>query len=111
MKKLLQTLLAKTGYKLSRTSLEQKRRWLSGQGFGTILDIGANDGDSVAEFQRLFAGGTIHSFEPLPEVYARLRERARQTPGPCRVVLHNFGFSDRGARPSSTSTSTRPARR
>jgi len=81
MKKILQTLLSKTGYKLSRTSLEQKRRWLSGQGFGTILDIGANDGDSVAEFQRLFAGGTIHSFEPLPEVYARLRERARQTPG------------------------------
>jgi len=39
----------------------------------TILDIGANDGTTALELHRRFPAARIHSFEPHPTTFARLR--------------------------------------
>jgi FkbM family methyltransferase len=42
-----------------------------------IFDIGANSGQSVRTFKKLFPGSQIHSFEPSPAVYQQLAENVR----------------------------------
>ena len=39
-----------------------------------ILDAGANVGQSVRAYRRLYRGATIHSFEPFPESFSKLSE-------------------------------------
>jgi len=45
-----------------------------------ILDIGANVGFSALYFLRLFPTATVHSFEPMPYLQARLQERKAAYP-------------------------------
>jgi FkbM family methyltransferase len=39
-----------------------------------IVDVGANEGQSIRQFRRYFERSFIHSFEPSPTTFARLRE-------------------------------------
>jgi FkbM family methyltransferase len=41
-----------------------------------IFDVGANVGQSLAEFARAFPGAHIYSFEPIEATFAQLRRRA-----------------------------------
>jgi len=50
-----------------------------------ILDVGANRGDTVAEYRKVFAGAQIHAFEPTPEMSAKLVDRF-QSDAKVRVV-------------------------
>lgn len=52
----------------------------------TIFDIGANQGQTAAEFARWFPHASIHSFEP---VAANFQELARQTAGLAGVTAHH----------------------
>ncbi len=40
-----------------------------------VFDVGANVGQSVESFRQAFPGSLIHSFEPSPTTYAKLRAR------------------------------------
>lgn len=42
----------------------------------TILDVGANEGQSTARFARLWRGAAIHSFEPSPATFQVLQRNA-----------------------------------
>lgn len=45
-----------------------------------ILDVGANDGETVATFLRRFPDARILAFEPYAPLYQRLRRRFRHAP-------------------------------
>jgi FkbM family methyltransferase len=40
-----------------------------------VLDVGANEGQSVRRFRKIWSGPTIHCFEPHPEAFATLLAR------------------------------------
>ena len=55
-------------------------RILSGHGFRSVLDIGANEGQFASIARRLWPQAQVHSFEPLPEVHAKLVTRFQGDP-------------------------------
>jgi len=50
--------------------------WLQKFCFKTILDIGANEGQAAILFRQAFRQATIHSFEPLPDCFTKLKQTA-----------------------------------
>lgn len=61
-------------------------------GVGTVLDVGANNGQ-FHDFLRLNVAytGTIHSFEPIPELAQRMTQRALREDPRWRVHPHALG--------------------
>ncbi|MFZ1220705.1 MAG: FkbM family methyltransferase [Chthoniobacterales bacterium] len=57
------------------------RKFVSAQSAPVILDVGANEGQSIARFKKTFPSSTIHSFEPGRAAFQRLSEDARVYPG------------------------------
>ena len=55
----------------------------------TILDIGANRGQSILFFQNMFPDAEIHSFEPNPRLYKTLVKKFNHP----RIHLHEAGVS------------------
>lgn len=47
----------------------------------TVIDIGANVGDTVARFVLEFPSATVYALEPVSDVFATLSERAMKMPG------------------------------
>jgi len=59
--------------------------------FACILDIGANEGQFAEIARRIWPLAQVHSFEPLPDVYAKLVSKFHNAP---LVTAHNIGLSD-----------------
>lgn len=60
-----------------------------------ILDIGANTGQSIIFYQKLFGEIEIHSFEPNPSAFYKLRKhRAATTHVYNRALGKSKGFQD-----------------
>ena len=55
-----------------------------------IIDAGANEGQSVSRFHRIWPNATIHCFEPAPEAFLRLKETHENH---SRVYLNELGLS------------------
>ena len=70
------------------TPFEDMRHFLEGQESPVIFDVGANIGQSVKKFRDLFPKCLIHSFEPSPSTYEKLRTNCENTSG---VKTWNFG--------------------
>jgi FkbM family methyltransferase len=49
--------------------------WLKEMGIKTILDIGANIGQSTTTFARVFPDANIYAFEPIPDCYQKLEAK------------------------------------
>jgi FkbM family methyltransferase len=58
----------------------------------TILDIGANIGQSARFYTKIFPNALIYSFEPLPAVYSELDKWAQGQKGKVRAL--NFALGD-----------------
>jgi FkbM family methyltransferase len=54
---------------------EDLARILAGVAEPVIFDVGANRGDTVAEYRETFPTARIHAFEPTPNLSAKLGER------------------------------------
>lgn len=67
-------------YQPSTHYLARRMQLLRSHDIDLILDIGANDGQYAIEVRRLGYRGRIVSFEPLPDVATRLRERTADDP-------------------------------
>ena len=80
-----------TGYALVKAPPDYIR-WLRSQRINTIIDVGANEGQFVESIRRYFPEAVIHSFEPLPEVFAPLKYRFAHDK---RLIVHNCALGDR----------------
>ena len=60
--------------------------------FDTIIDIGANAGQSAFTFRLAFPNAKVHAFEPLPECFASLEANLAQLPN---MHLYNMAVGDR----------------
>ncbi|XWW48098.1 FkbM family methyltransferase [Fibrella sp. USSR17] len=69
--------------------LKFSQPWLSKYCFKTVLDIGANIGQSAIAFSLAFPEAKIHSFEPLPDCYDKLKYVAEQLPN---VTAHGYAL-------------------
>jgi FkbM family methyltransferase len=70
--------LAHLGLHLVRSSPEL--RSLPSYGFKTVLDIGASNGDFLLRVRPVVPEAVIHSFEPLPDLFAKLQEHVSRDP-------------------------------
>jgi FkbM family methyltransferase len=57
-----------------------------------IIDCGAHDGADTINMARRWPGARLHAFEPVPEVYARLRANTRAYPN---IECYPLAISDR----------------
>lgn len=62
---------------------------LPGYKFQVIFDVGANVGQSALGFAEAYPEAQIHSFEPVPDSYAKLEEATREIPN---ITPHNFAL-------------------
>jgi FkbM family methyltransferase len=82
----IRVMLGKMGYAVARTQGGiggdpfADMRSLIGHDQPLILDVGANVGQSVEAFRSWFPHAHIHSFEPSPETFARLKTNAANLP-------------------------------
>ncbi len=63
------------GYEIRRKQPQQAESVLSKINLATILDVGANTGQFALAAHAVHPKAVIHSFEPIPEVFAVLRNR------------------------------------
>jgi hypothetical protein len=68
------------------------RRLVRSCGIPVVFDVGANAGQSVDTFLKAFPAATIHSFEPGPAVFAKLKQHCARLPG---VTAWNYGVGSR----------------
>lgn len=62
----------------------------------TVLDIGANSGQSARFYRQVFPNALIYSFEPLPAAYKELDEWAQRQKGKARAL--NLALGDHTGR-------------
>lgn len=60
----------------------------------SILDIGANLGQSIISFRILFPDATIHSYEANPILIEELNNLAHKVPG--NIEINPYGLADKG---------------
>ncbi len=58
----------------------------------TIIDVGANVGNTVKMFQRMFPNSSIHAFEPNPTVFEKLKNNCTNIKS---LTLNNLGVGDK----------------
>src|SRR5262245_8964306 len=61
----------------------------------TIVEAGAHNGLDTIHLSRLFRRGTVHAFEPVPELFAKL---GRRTKGAPNVRTYNAALGARSGR-------------
>jgi FkbM family methyltransferase len=82
IKNRINSLIGKTGFKIARQpSLARdislgKYRWLQERNISTILDIGANIGQSAEIMRQILPEAMIYSFEPLLSCFQILKDKA-----------------------------------
>jgi len=57
-----------------------------------IIDCGAHDGKDTVELVNLFKNGVVHAFEPVPEIFGRLKNRVNSFQN---IKLYNIALSDK----------------
>lgn len=80
-----------------RDAFEIQKRLLEGLGITTpiIFDVGANQGQSVRNYRRVFPDATFHCFEPFPASVAVLQKCLGNDP---RVVINPLAVADQSGK-------------
>jgi FkbM family methyltransferase len=82
------------GFQISRTPEEKRKtnfRWLTSLNIKTVIDIGANTGQSIDIYKQLCPEAMIYSFEPLGDCYDQLISK---TKGDSNVQCFNIALSN-----------------
>lgn len=98
VKSAVSSVLRKFGYEMRRIAngfhadpFQDQQVLMRGREVRTILDVGANLGQTAAAYRGLFPRAVIHSFEPFEESCAVLR---RAVAGDDRVRVHQMAVTD-----------------
>jgi FkbM family methyltransferase len=99
-KKLIRPLLRRSGFDLVRYDQKQlgvdpffdMQHFLKGNTKPTIIDVGANVGQTARRFLDNYPGSEIHSFEPSPSTFEKLRANCASFPN---VKCWNYGVGSR----------------
>jgi FkbM family methyltransferase len=100
MRSALKSLIRQLGYEIRRRPLghrfglnafDDQRELLAGAPVETILDVGANAGQTARHYLDYFPQATIHCFEPDPDTYGRL---AAAFQSEARVKPHRLAVAD-----------------
>jgi FkbM family methyltransferase len=92
---LLEYLKYKTNKKSYTLEKEAERfSWLRKYQFNSILDVGSNEGQFAEKILSIFPRAEIHCFEPLPEVFEKLKLNFR---GRSNFRYYNYALSDSSA--------------
>lgn len=75
-----------------RDAFEDMKRICRPSGRPVVFDVGANEGQTVANFRTAFPDATVHAFEPGMVAFEVLRTRHAATPG---VELNNLALGAR----------------
>lgn len=82
------TSLLKRGVSIASTQLLHNCKRYAPE-VNTILDVGANKGQFALSAAHYYPKADIHSFEPIPEVYAVLKQNTRNVSG---IQAYNFAL-------------------
>jgi FkbM family methyltransferase len=86
-------------YKTNKKSYTLKKEaerfsWLSKYQFNSILDVGSNEGQFAEKILCIFPSAEIHCFEPLPDVFEKLKLNFK---GRSNFRYYNYALSDSSA--------------
>jgi FkbM family methyltransferase len=98
MKTFIEYCLKKIGYEMHPfrpNAFESQQKLLAGIDSPVILDLGAHHGETVEAYKAVFPKAKIFSFEPFPESFEILKQRAGQTDGVKLVPLAVSDSSDK----------------
>ena len=112
MKKLIHSLLSKFGLQLRNPAKEakiakiQKWNFLKKIQIKTIIDVGANEGQFVAEISNIFPLAEIYSFEPLKDCYEKLTSNFHDNK---KVHTYNFALGEQDGEITFSRSSASPS--
>lgn len=105
IKEFLKKLFSFIGFKITRTgsgilgskykfdpSEKDKFKWIQNMNIKTVIDVGANIGQSALQFHRLFPSAKIYSFEPLHSCFMQLNANLKNVPN---FKSFNLALSDK----------------
>jgi FkbM family methyltransferase len=100
LSRLLNPILTRRGYRITPIweppdpfgvdPLRDLRRWVGQTDQVTIIDVGANVGQTAKRFASAFPKSKIYSFEPFSKTFATLRERTQSDPN-VKIFNHACG--------------------
>ena len=100
IKKFIKKVLSSIGYKLTRIesvdlpNLDEVTKSLIKKSDPIIFDVGANKGQSIERYRKIFKIPTIHSFEPNTDEINILKKRYYSDEN---VILNNLGVGEKEA--------------
>jgi FkbM family methyltransferase len=77
---------------MARDAYFAQRRLLESRGVKTIVDLGANTGQTARKYLQMFPNADVHSFEPFD---AAFEELGRSVGGSSRAHVHKLAVSDK----------------
>mgnify|MGYP006099241205 CR=1 FL=1 len=98
MKKFIQKILNFLGYKLTKiqtvecTDLDEITKLIIRKPEPVVFDVGANTGQSIVRYKKIFQKPTIHSFEPNPDHTNSLSETYQTDKN---VIINNVGVGEK----------------
>lgn len=80
------------GLEISRIKNRTQVRWLQNMDIKTVIDVGANVGQSVQMFHDILPNAFIYSFEPLQDCFLQLKSNMKNMPN---FKAFNIALSDK----------------
>lgn len=95
VKKFIQKPFEILGYQIKKLdngfSIHQNLNWLKKYNIKNIFDIGANEGQFAEFINRIFPEAIIHSFEPIPNCFNKLKKLKNKI---TKLNIYNYALGD-----------------
>ena len=101
MKKLIKNIFNKFGFEIKRKPNDKEMKYLSFDKIyqkiikndkPIIFDIGANKGQSIDRFLKIYENSLIHSFEPIPKEFNYLKKKYNNY---ANIKLNNLALGEK----------------